>query len=49
VIQALIIAVWSEWKDTHPDQFQKNKAAVTQAIENNLADKPLEPTDRLLT
>ena len=52
VIQALIVAVWSEWKETHPDQFKQQKAAAEQTIDENLADKPLEPsepTDKLLT
>ncbi|HVB23379.1 MAG TPA: AI-2E family transporter [Ktedonobacteraceae bacterium] len=50
VIQALIIAIWTEWKETHPDQFQKNKAAaVVQAIDDNPADQPQDSTDKLLT
>lgn len=49
IIQALIVAVWTEWKETHPDQFQKQKAEIAQAIDDNLADMPLEPTDKLLT
>jgi predicted PurR-regulated permease PerM len=49
IIQALIVAVWTEWKEIHPDQFQQQQAAVAQAIDDNLADKPLEPTDKLLT
>ena len=50
VIQALIIAVWTEWKATHPDQFQQSKRqTVTRVLEENLAEKPLEPTDKLLT
>ena len=52
IIQALIVAVWTEWKETHPDQFQQQKAAVAQTIDANLADEPsnaLEPTDKLLT
>ena len=52
VIQALIIAIWTEWKETHPDQFQQQKEAVEQAIDENLAEQPqspAEPTDKLLT
>jgi predicted PurR-regulated permease PerM len=52
IIQALIVAVWTEWKDTHPDQFKQQKAAAAQAIDENLADESsdsLEPTDKLLT
>ncbi|HLJ34880.1 MAG TPA: AI-2E family transporter [Ktedonobacteraceae bacterium] len=52
IIQALIVAIWTEWKETHPDQFQQQKEVVEQSIDENLADKPLnpaEPTDKLLT
>ena len=49
IIQALIVAVWTEWKETHPDQFQQQKAAAAQAIDDNLADQPLDATDKLLT
>ena len=52
IIQALIVAIWTEWKEMHPDQFQQQKPAVEQAIDSNLADKPLDPTestDKLLT
>ncbi|MEO8971579.1 MAG: AI-2E family transporter [Ktedonobacteraceae bacterium] len=52
IIQALIVAIWTEWKETHPDQFKQQKVAAVQAINDNLADEPsnpLEPTDKLLT
>jgi predicted PurR-regulated permease PerM len=49
IIQALIVAVWTEWKETHPDQFQQSKKQVSEAIETNTADNVLEPTDKLLT
>ena len=60
VIQALIVAIWTEWKVMHPDQFQKQKNNVAQAIADDIADKSadkeadkaaddtLEPTERLL-
>jgi predicted PurR-regulated permease PerM len=49
VIQALIIAVWTEWKATHADQFQQSKKQAGEAAETNTADNELEPTDKLLT
>ena len=41
--QAVIIAVWSEWKATHPDSFAKSKHKVVQQINENVADKPVGP------
>lgn len=56
VIQALIVAIWTEWKVMHPDQFQQQKNNVAKAIADDVAEKSaeksadetLEPTERLL-
>ena len=49
VIQALIVAVWSEWKETHPDQFQQQKEEVVQTIEEGHSDQLIEQPDKLLS
>jgi predicted PurR-regulated permease PerM len=41
ILQAMLIAFWLEWRETHPDQFKKNEQAqVTEAIVEATAEKP---------
>lgn len=42
VLQAFLIAFWSEWHARHPEQFPGQKEAVHQ-IEQNVADAPIDP------
>ncbi|GCE08416.1 AI-2E family transporter [Dictyobacter aurantiacus] len=42
VIQAIIIALWSEWRSRHPDQFPGQKELAEQ-INKNTTDKPIDP------
>jgi predicted PurR-regulated permease PerM len=42
VIQALLVAVWSEWRETHPQEFQRAKEAAADKLEQNVADKHVE-------
>ncbi len=44
VLQAIIIAIWKEWRETHPDQFEEEKDAVADKIEENVAGRPLDAT-----
>ena len=39
VIQALLVAVWSEWRETHPQEFQRAKDAAVDKLEQNVAHK----------
>ena len=43
VLQALLVAVWSEWRETHPQEFQAAKGKVAEHVEKNIADKPVNP------
>ena len=43
VLQALLVAVWSEWRETHPQEFQAAKGKVAEHVEKNVADKPVNP------
>ncbi len=43
VIQAFIVALWSEWRETHPQEFQRAKKAIGQQIEKNVANKHMDP------
>lgn len=43
VIQALLVAIWSEWRETHPQDFQAAKGKVAEHVEKHVADKPVGP------
>lgn len=43
VLQALFIALWQEWRATHPSEFQNAKDDLTEQVEQRIADKPLDP------
>src|SRR6266516_532586 len=43
VIQALIVALWSEWRETHPQEFQRAKNTAALQIEKNVAAKNIDP------
>lgn len=42
VLQALLVAFWSEWNTRHPEQFPGQKE-IAQQIEQNVADSPVDP------
>lgn len=50
VIQAFLIASWSEWRETHPKEFKKAQEAASEKAEN-LAEKMSdeEETPKLLS
>ncbi len=43
VLQALLVAIWPEWRETHPQAFQAAKDKVAEQVEKNVAEKPLNP------
>src|SRR3989440_132633 len=43
VLQALLVAVWSEWRETHPQEFWAAKGRVAEHVETNVAGKPVHP------
>ncbi|HEY6539726.1 MAG TPA: AI-2E family transporter, partial [Ktedonobacteraceae bacterium] len=51
VIQALLVAVWTEWRDMHPKEFKKAQEEASekaQHLAENLSDDP-EETPKLLS
>jgi len=42
VLQALLVAIWSEWRETHPHEFQAMKDKAAEQLKN-VADKPVDP------
>src|ERR1700730_3300204 len=42
VLQALLVAIWSEWRETHPQEFMTTKGKVAEQLKN-VADKPVDP------
>jgi len=43
VLQAFLVAIWSEWHETHPQAFLAAKDKVAEQVEKNVAEKPLNP------
>ena len=43
VLQAFVVALWSEWREMHPDDFQQAKDKLADKIEEHVADKTLDP------
>src|SRR5437764_4176678 len=43
VLQALLIAVWIEWRATHPKEFQRAKDDLAEKVEEVVAETPGEP------
>jgi predicted PurR-regulated permease PerM len=51
VLQALLVAIWTGWRTTHPKEFQRAKDDVAEKVEDIVAEKPSdpEPTPKLLS
>ena len=43
VLQALLIAIWIEWRATHPKEFQRAKDDLASKVEEVIAETPGEP------
>ena len=43
VLQALLIAIWLEWRETHPKEFQRTKDEQASKVEEVVAETPGEP------
>ncbi len=43
VLQAFLVALWSEWREMHPDDFQHAKDKIAEKVQENVADKTVEP------
>lgn len=51
VLQALLIALWVEWRQTHPKEFQNTKDDVIEGAKETLDEAPddLEPPSKVLS
>lgn len=51
VLQALLVAIWIEWRETHPSQFQSAKDDVIDKVQETVAETPddPEPTPKVLS
>jgi hypothetical protein len=47
VLQALLIAIWLEWRETHPKDFQRTKDDIIEKAADTPSDP--EPTPTLLS
>lgn len=43
VLQAFLIAIWSEWRETHPKDFQAAKNTVAHKVGEMVNDSPDDP------
>jgi predicted PurR-regulated permease PerM len=43
VLQALLVAIWVEWRATHPKEFQRAKDDLASKVEKVVAETPGEP------
>lgn len=43
VLQALLIAIWTEWRATHPKEFQRATDDLAEKVEELVAETPGEP------
>jgi predicted PurR-regulated permease PerM len=41
VLQALIVALWINWRATHPEQFEQTKHQVAETINDSLTSHPV--------
>jgi len=44
VLQALIIALWTNWRETHPEEFEQVKQQVSDKLDDSLTDHPVGTT-----
>ena len=51
IIQAFLIAIWTEWRELNPHEFEQIKDKTLEKIDRNLADQPAntEPEAKLLS
>jgi predicted PurR-regulated permease PerM len=43
VLQALLVAIWTGWRATHPKEFQRAKDDVAEKVEDIVAEKLSDP------
>jgi predicted PurR-regulated permease PerM len=43
VIQTVLVTIWSEWRGTHPQEFERAKDTALDKLEQNIADKSINP------
>jgi predicted PurR-regulated permease PerM len=43
VLQALLVAIWLEWRATHPRAFQRAKDEITEKVEEIIVETPDSP------
>jgi predicted PurR-regulated permease PerM len=43
VLQAFLVTIWSEWRETHPQEFERAANKIAKTVEENVAEKPVDP------
>ncbi len=51
VLQALLVTIWVEWRESHPKEFQRTKDDLAEKVEEVIAETPgdPEPPSKLLS
>lgn len=40
VLQVIVVAIWKQWRETHPEEFEHTKQQISEGVEDKLTDKP---------
>src|SRR5205085_2699639 len=40
LLQALVVALWTDWRQTHPEHFEQAKQQVADKVDESLTDHP---------
>jgi len=43
VLQALLIAIWTDWRETHPKEFQRMEDDVVEKVKETVVETPNDP------
>jgi hypothetical protein len=43
VLQALLIAIWTEWRETHPKEFQRTKDGAIEKAKETVVETQDDP------
>ena len=46
VLQALIVAIWLNWRATHPEEFEQAKQQVADTVDESLTDHPVATSQK---
>ncbi|MBA2283918.1 MAG: hypothetical protein H0W02_00395, partial [Ktedonobacteraceae bacterium] len=42
VLQSLLVALWTEWREAHPEQFRSAKQKATETVASTISDQSVK-------